>query len=154
MQTAVRRVPGSSPHPVPGPARRIRQRTRPSIIAALLLALALPGGCAAPGSGSGAIRRAGEVGDASYYASRFHGRPTASGATYDERRLTAAHRTLPFGTRVRVTNLANGRSAVVTITDRGPMRRDRIIDLSRRAARTLGFERSGTARVRVRVVSR
>lgn len=127
---------------------------RTAAIAALLAALALPGACAAPESGSGALRRAGEVGEASYYASRFHGRPTASGAVYDERRLTAAHRTLPFGTRVRVTNLANGRSVVVTITDRGPVRRDRVIDLSRRAARTLGIERSGTARVRVRVVSR
>ena len=144
----------SSPHPAPGPAGRARPSIGASITAVLLLALALPGGCAAPGSGSGAIQHAGEVGEASYYARRFHGRPTASGMAYDEGRLTAAHRTLPFGTRVRVTNLANGRSVVVTITDRGPVRRDRVIDVSRRAARTLGFERSGTARVRLKVISR
>ena len=127
---------------------------RPWIIAVLLPALALPGGCATSGSRSSAVRPAVEVGEASYYASRFHGRPAASGVAYDERRLTAAHRTLPFGTRVRVTNLANGRSVVVTITDRGPVRRDRVIDVSRRAAHILGFERSGIARVRVKVVSR
>ena len=119
----------------------------------LLLTLALPYACAAPGTrllGPHGV----EVGDASYYASRFQGRPTASGRRYDEHRLTAAHRELPFGTRVRVTNLSNGRSTVVTITDRGPWRRDRVIDVSRRAARKLGFERAGTARVRLKVVSR
>jgi rare lipoprotein A len=67
--------------------------------------------------------------------------------------LTAAHRTLPFGTRVRVTNLENGRSVVVTITDRGPFRKGRVIDVSRRAAGKLGFLREGTTRVRVEVVS-
>ena len=78
MRTAAGRLPASSLHPAPWLAGRARQRTRSSIIAVLFLVLALPGGCAAPGSGSGAIQRAGEVGEASYYARAFHGRPTAS----------------------------------------------------------------------------
>ena len=86
---------------------------------------------------------------ASYYASRFHGRSTASGNPYDENELTAAHRTLPFGTRVRVTNLMNARSVVVMVTDRGPFAAGRVIDVSRRAARQLGFLRRGLARVRL-----
>jgi rare lipoprotein A len=98
------------------------------------------------------IEREVQVGLASYYDSKFHGEPTASGERYDERALTAAHRTLPFGTRVQVTNLSNGRSVVVTITDRGPFARGRVIDVSRRAARRLGFLRDGTTRVRLEVV--
>jgi peptidoglycan lytic transglycosylase len=94
-----------------------------------------------------------EEGWASYYGREHHGHRTASGATFNERRLTAAHRTLPFGTRIRVTNLDNGRHVVVTVTDRGPFRRERVIDVSRRAAKDLGFLRSGTARVRLEVVS-
>ena len=69
-----------------------------------------------------------------------------------EKALTAAHRTLPFGTHVQVTNLSNGRSVVVTITDRGPFARGRVIDVSRRAARKLAFLRDGTTRVRLEVV--
>ena len=92
------------------------------------------------------------MGFASYYDSRFHGARTASGERYDEKALTAAHRTLPFGTRVQVTNLSNGRSVIVTITDRGPFARGRVIDVSRRAARRLDFLRDGTARVRLEVV--
>jgi len=92
------------------------------------------------------------VGFASYYDSRFHGARTASGERYDEKALTAAHRTLPFGTHVQVTNLGNGRSVVVTITDRGPFARGRVIDVSRRAARKLDFLRDGTARVRLEIV--
>ena len=112
----------------------------------------LTAGCATTGGRIGAASREAEVGVASYYASRHHGRRTASGERYDEQALTAAHRTLPFGTRVRVTNLATGRSVVVTINDRGPFRRGRIIDVSRRASRDLGFLRAGLARVRVEVV--
>src|SRR6266487_2923651 len=95
-----------------------------------------------------------EEGLASYYSPALRGRPTASGPAYDEHAFTAAHRTLPFGTRVRVTNLANGRHVVVTITDRGPAPRDRVIDVSRRAAYALGFVRAGTTRVRLKVLSR
>ena len=93
-----------------------------------------------------------QVGIASFYARMHHGNRTASGRVYRQGELTAAHRTLPFGTRVRVTNLSNDRSVVVTITDRGPFVRGRIIDLSRRAARELGILKAGTARVRVVVL--
>jgi rare lipoprotein A len=94
-----------------------------------------------------------EEGYASYYGWEHHGQRTASGERFDAGRLTAAHRTLPFGTRVRVTNLDNGRRVVVTVTDRGPFRRHRVIDVSRRAAKDLGFLREGTARVRLEVLT-
>ncbi len=92
------------------------------------------------------------VGVASWYGGRYHGRRTASGQIFNMHAFTAAHPTLPFGTRVRVTNLANGRSVVVTINDRAPFVKGRIIDVSRHVARRLGFQHRGTARVRVRVV--
>jgi rare lipoprotein A len=93
-----------------------------------------------------------ETGEASYYAGKFHGRRTASGEVYSRRRLTAAHRTLPFGTLLRVTNLANGRKVVVRVNDRGPWKRGRIIDLSRAAAEELRMIRAGVARVRLEVL--
>ena len=93
------------------------------------------------------------VGRASYYAHRFDGHRTASGRVYDENELTAAHRTLPFGSTVRVTNLANQRSVVVTVTDRGPFVRNRVIDLSRRAASQLGFLRKGITNVRLELLT-
>lgn len=120
----------------------------------LQLALLFSAGCATTGGRIPAPERAGEVGTASFYSHRFHGRMSASGAIYDEDQLTAAHRTLPFGTRVRVTNLKNDRSVVVTIIDRGPVSRRRVIDLSRHAAELLGFVASGTTRVLLEVVSR
>jgi rare lipoprotein A len=92
------------------------------------------------------------VGIASWYGAAFHGRRTASGETYDMHALTAAHRTLPLATVVRVSNLDNGRSVTVRINDRGPFIAGRIIDLSRAGARALGFAEQGTARVRVAVV--
>ncbi len=93
-----------------------------------------------------------QTGFASWYGPGFHGKLTASGKTYDQTVHTAAHRTLPLGTRVRVTNLANGRSTEVTITDRGPFMKDRIIDLSYAAAQELGMIDKGTARVRLEVL--
>ena len=114
-----------------------------------LLATLCLGGCATTGLRIGIATARSEVGLASHYARRFEGRRTASGEPYDERELTGAHRTLPFGTRVRVTNLSNHRSVVVRINDRGPFRKGRIIDLSRRAARDLGFLREGMAHVRL-----
>lgn len=93
--------------------------------------------------------RGGQVGTASYYGASFNGQITANGDTYDDAKLTAAHRTLGFGTRVRVTNLENHRSVVVTVNDRGPYVGGRVIDLSRRAARALDFVEDGTTRVRV-----
>jgi rare lipoprotein A len=90
-----------------------------------------------------------EIGVASYYAHRFHGRRTASGARYDMHALTCAHPTLPFGTRLRVTELEGGRSVVVTVTDRGPFAGGRIVDVSLAAAKKLGMVKRGVARVRV-----
>jgi len=90
-----------------------------------------------------------QVGSASFYHPDFDGRETASGQAFSSRLMTAAHRTLEFGTRVRVTNLENLRSVIVTINDRGPYVKGRIIDLSRRAAAALGFVRDGITRVRV-----
>lgn len=92
------------------------------------------------------------TGTASWYGHPYHGRQTASGEIFDMRQMTAAHRDLPFGTRVHVTNLENGRSVVVRINDRGPFKPGRIIDVSRRAAEELGFLGSGLTRVRVRAV--
>jgi rare lipoprotein A len=94
-----------------------------------------------------------KTGTASYYGSRHHGKRTASGEPFNKNALTAAHRSLPFGTRVKVTNLNNDRSVVVRINDRGPHTRGRLIDLSRAAAEKLGMVRSGTARVRVQSLS-
>jgi rare lipoprotein A len=88
-------------------------------------------------------------GKASYYGAKHHGKRTASGERFNQHALTAAHRTLPFGTRVKVTNLNNDRSVVVRINDRGPHIRGRIIDLSREAADRLGMLRAGVVRVRV-----
>ena len=93
-----------------------------------------------------------EVGIASWYGQEFHGRPTSSREVYNMNDMTAAHRTLPFGTHVMVTNLVNGRSAVVRINDRGPFVRGRIIDLSYAAARVLGIVGPGTARVRLEIL--
>ena len=89
------------------------------------------------------------VGHASWYGTKFHGRTTSSGEPYDMYELTAAHRSLPIPTYVRVTNLHNGKASIVRVNDRGPFHPDRIIDLSFAAAVKLGFERAGTARVRV-----
>ncbi|EGJ34779.1 rare lipoprotein A [Moorena producens 3L] len=91
-------------------------------------------------------------GIASWYGSGFHGRRTASGERFNQYALTAAHRTLRFGTRVKVTNLRNGRSVIVRINDRGPYVRGRIIDLSRGAARIIGLVRSGTGSVRIEIL--
>jgi peptidoglycan lytic transglycosylase len=129
---------------------------RPRSIPLLVALLCLTPACAAtrPAPAASEARLAfEEEGYASYYGKEHHGRRTASGEVFDDRRLTAAHRTLPFGTRVRVTNLSNGRRVVVTVTDRGPFRRERVIDVSRRAAKDLGFLRAGTARVRLEVLS-
>lgn len=93
-----------------------------------------------------------KVGVASWYGRDFHGKRTANGETYDMNRLSAAHTTLPMPSMVEVTNLKNNRKIVVRVNDRGPFADDRIIDLSREAARRLGFESAGLARVKVRFV--
>jgi rare lipoprotein A len=92
-------------------------------------------------------------GVASYYAEEFNGRKTSNGEVYDMNLLTAAHRTLPFNTKVRVRNLENGRVVVVRINDRGPFKDNRIIDLSLAAAKEIGLLMSGTARVSLDVIS-
>ncbi len=93
-----------------------------------------------------------ETGIASWYGEDFHGKYTANGEVFDLNALTAAHRTLPMPSIVRVTNLENGRSIELRVNDRGPYARGRIIDLSRRAAQLLGFEGQGTAKVRVKIL--
>jgi rare lipoprotein A len=92
-------------------------------------------------------------GKAAWYGGRFHGRKTASGERFNKNKLTAAHRRLPFGTVVRVTNEKNGRSVEVRITDRGPYGGGRVIDLSEAAARTIGIIDAGVARVRIEIVA-
>jgi rare lipoprotein A len=94
-----------------------------------------------------------ETGIASWYGPNFHGKDTANGESYDQNEITAAHRTLPMPSFVRVTNLENGRSLVVKINDRGPFAHGRILDASRRTAQLLGFEQKGTARVRVQILA-
>ncbi len=94
-----------------------------------------------------------ETGLASYYADRYHNKKTASGERYNSGANTAAHMELPFGAMVRVTNLANGKSVVVRVNDRGNFARGRIIDLSRAAFSTIGNTRSGLIKVKVEVVN-
>jgi rare lipoprotein A len=140
---------------------RPRNPHRASSIFALapLLILGLVSACAlppskislppAPQSGTRPV----QTGIASWYGPGFHGRPTASGVIYDQHELTAAHQTLPLGTRVMVTNLQNGRSTEVIINDRGPFLKGRIIDLSYAAAQALGMVGPGTIPVRIEVIS-
>ena len=94
-----------------------------------------------------------EKGIASWYGPQFHHRKTANGEIFDMNAVSAAHRTLPLPSVVRVTNLRNGRSLKIRVNDRGPFAKSRIIDLSRRAAQLLGYERNGTALVRVEIVA-
>ncbi|MDA7088111.1 septal ring lytic transglycosylase RlpA family protein [Pseudomonas sp. SA3-5] len=94
-------------------------------------------------------RRYHAIGPASWYGTKFHGQATANGETYDLYGMTAAHKTLPLPSYVRVTNLDNGKSAIVRVNDRGPFYSDRIIDLSFAAAKKLGYAEKGTARVKV-----
>jgi len=126
-----------------------------ALLLALMVTLWLVG-CAAPHRSaphhptddapiSGAI----DAGLASWYGQRFQGRRTASGEAFDKSQLTAAHKSLPFGTRVRVHNLDNGRDVLVRINDRGPFKPGRVIDLSHAAAAEIGILQAGTARVAV-----
>src|SRR5690606_841766 len=123
----------------------------------ILLSAAFPFACSNPAAESSdrppapaaADTQKTVVGKASSYGPRFHGRKTASGEIFNQHELTAAHRSLPLGTKVKVTNLKNGRSVVVRINDRGPYAKGRVIDLSRAAAKRLGMLNSGVAQVRV-----
>jgi rare lipoprotein A len=110
---------------------------------------AKPTGDAHDGSAIGTSRRS-FLGKASFYS--YHSGKTASGSVFDREARTAAHRHLPFGTKLRVTNVANDKSVVVTITDRGPHKRGRVLDLSLNAARTLGIIDRGVAEIRAEVL--
>jgi len=92
------------------------------------------------------------VGLASWYGQRHQGHATASGEAFDMNKLTAAHRTMPFGTRLRVTNVENGRSVVVRVNDRGPWVSDRVLDVSQAAAKTLGMTGDGVTKVEIVVL--
>jgi rare lipoprotein A len=134
----------------------VRIAGRSAVVSLSLLSL-----CVA-GCGSGSPRFTGREeasvstsqleGIASYYADEFHGRTTSNGETYDMNALTAAHRTLPFNSRVRVTNRENGKSVVVRINDRGPFKGDRVIDLSLAAAKILDMIPHGTTYVTIDVI--
>ena len=91
-------------------------------------------------------------GPASWYGPGFHGRKTANGERFDQHELTAAHRTLPFGTVIRVTNQRNGKSVVVRVNDRGPFAGKRVLDLSKGAAKEIGMVKSGVAPVKIEVL--
>lgn len=120
------------------------------LLAATMVALPLATGfVAVPGAAAGKI----SSGVASYYGKRFHGRTTANGERFNMHALTAAHRSLPFGTRVKVTYPSTGRSVTVRINDRGPFVGNRTIDLSRGAAAAIGMVDAGVAKVKLEIVS-
>ena len=93
-----------------------------------------------------------QIGIASYYGKEFHRKLTANGQRFNMYKVSAAHKTLPLGTRVKVTNLNNGKSIRLTINDRGPFKKGRILDLSYKAAQKLGFVNEGTTKVRIDVI--
>jgi rare lipoprotein A len=104
-------------------------------------------------SGSASVSDKIETGLAAVYSDRLHGRKTASGQRYDRNALTAAHKTLPFGTRVKITNKKNDKSVLVRINDRGPTQAGRILDISPRAAKALGMRRTAMAQVTAEVTN-
>jgi rare lipoprotein A (peptidoglycan hydrolase) len=135
------------------------------IVAALITAVIVSGCASSPrftrerSGGSNAHGASGDSkslktmeGIASYYADDFNGKKTANGETYNMYKMTAAHRSLPFNTKVKVTNLDNKRSIIVRINDRGPFKLERIIDLSMAAATQLGMKGTGTANVKLEVI--
>jgi len=139
------------------PARWLRQRvagfSRLLVLSALVCAVGVPIEADAGGKRQATtkLRNGQQVGKASWYGPRFHGKKTASGKRFNQHALTAAHRRLPLGTRVKVTNLKNGKTVKVKINDRGPYYGGRIIDLSRAAAERLSMD--GVARVKIEVLN-
>lgn len=121
---------------------------RPGVALRLVLSVGLLGFTAC-GASKSAFTQSGQ---GSYYADKFAGRPTASGTPYRPGKLTAAHNTLPFGTRIQVTNIRTGRSVKVVVNDRGPHVKGRIVDVSKRAAEKLGLVEAGVAPVTLKVV--
>ncbi len=127
----------------------ISKRIKPfAFIAAYGCIIALLASCSSPIVRSAATQE----GLASYYGKEFNGRRTSSGEKFDMNAYTAAHRTYPFGTIVRVTNLKNGAQVEVTVNDRGPVKPERIIDLSYAAAKSIGLDKLGVSRVRLEVL--
>lgn len=125
---------------------------RPSLLGMLLVIASA--GCPGKSDPTTPTRTPAQTGLASYYARSLAGHPTASGEPYDPKKLTAAHRTLPLGTRVRVTNIDNQATVEVRINDRGPFVEGRIIDVSTAAARELGMTEKGVVPVEIEVLSR
>lgn len=141
--------------PVPGPGLARALRLGAMIALSLVvLGTLVPGDAIARAARDRAARARRESGWCSYYGREFFHRRTASGERLDPNQLTAAHRTLPFGTRVRVTNLENGRRVVVRINDRGPFKKGRVLDVTPAAARKLGFANAGLAHVRLDVLGK
>jgi rare lipoprotein A len=132
-------------------AKRMHHRVAGKRIAAKTKA-GPPGSTKAVPPGHAGERAGGQIGFASWYGAERHGRPMASGAKFDKDAFTAAHRTLPLHSSARVINMANGRSVIVRITDRGPSRKGRIIDVSQSAAEVLGMRNSGISQVRIEPV--
>jgi rare lipoprotein A len=126
--------------------------TRGTLVVLLSSCALVVGACSHAPKPSGGIETT-ETGKASYYGSEFEGRRTASGERYEADELTAAHNTLPFGTRIRVVNLENDKDVEVVINDRGPHKKGRIVDLSYRAAREIDMIRAGVVRVRLEVLA-
>ena len=104
-------------------------------------------------SGNNPSKKIKSMGFASYYHDSLHGKKTASGERYDRDKLTAAHKSLPFGTRIRVSRIDNGKSVNVRINDRGPFIEGRIVDLSRKAAKRIDLLREGITKVRIEVIN-
>jgi rare lipoprotein A len=129
-------------------------RTVPAWIGLPLIGMMLVSGCTSLEQTPTKESPPTTTGVASYYGDEFRGRVTASGERYDPAKLTAAHLSYPLGTRVRVTNIHNGRSVVVRINDRGPYKASRIIDLSARAAKEIGLLANGITKVSVQVVAK
>jgi rare lipoprotein A len=128
--------------------RRALSIRRKALAAAIVFAFGAAATASAHGQSAKSLPHS-QIGLASWYGKEFHGRETSSGETFDMFSFTAAHRYLPFGSIVRVTNLCNGRSLLVRINDRGPHRLRRLIDLSYAAARELGFKAAGLVPVKV-----
>jgi len=102
--------------------------------------------------GLSTIKKGSFTGIASYYADKFHGKKTASGEIFNMYKFTCAHKTLPFGTKLKVTNLLNSKSVVVTVNDRGPFVQGRVLDLSKAAAEKIDLIKTGTAKVKCEIV--
>lgn len=120
---------------------------------AAFVALSLAGSVTMPAQATDKIQAMKTIsGSASWYGGKFHGRKTANGERYNMHEMTAAHKTLPFGTKVRVTNQRNGQSVTVRINDRGPFTGNRVIDLSRGAAQAVGMIKQGIASVKIEVL--